>query len=773
LVRDPCDPHAPLANGSRFEDIPLLGFSLAIIAMDDTTPSPHNEFDIRVRKRLTDPCDVQPESCIDQTNPNSCLEGSIERIDNHPNIPAGSGGVMDMQTQAPGKQSASSIAAKGAFARAGDEDITVAFEYMFIEDPCDEAELIAYLSDKPEVGDNLIEVARIRPPLPGQRGSIESGQFAVFYGTFPRGDLNFTRGTYVELELRGTGVRCWIDNWDPSVSCVRCGNYYADFFNMTNVYDYMVLLAEVGLAPVPYDKWCLDLVSDGFINTDDLLSWDLTSYVKGNLCPSDPCVPDESGLAGLLLLGAQLETQDAGGSGSLLMLGKPSTAPGTSLWPDSYLYSVDDGGSCTGDAVQPRGEDGRLVTDSYGGIYQVDGNGGLVRQDGTAVLEPRNIDDGNSFVLIGYHDNYTKGFLLTDVAFDPIDPNIVYVVPVQVRPKDDTCEYMAAAKLELTGAGDCNLVRVYGKNPATDPTQGHTRSICNEPDDFGYYPDLQHMHEIEIDPDGTLFVLSAHWANDDSWVLMYDANIGNDSEVRVSLSDSNVAAATAMVVSPSNQKLYVASSLNTSNDLVTEVYRFSIDKTNPSEPNLVLDTIIEINCPQPAVCSTTSVCDDPELGYSTVITSMTEDPEGGTVYVTGFTAPRFPAYGDLPYEELGCDPVTHHGCEIFTTPMLAVVPPDVNEPVAQIQALELSSCELVLPFSMVWTGPVDCNVADITGDQCVNLKDLARLAQYWLESDCIGWSWCDGADVNRSNAVGWRDLDILAECWLKTECPDE
>jgi hypothetical protein len=202
------------------------------------------------------------------------------------------------------------------------------------------------------------------------------------------------------------------------------------------------------------------------------------------------------------------------------------------------------------------------------------------------------------------------------------------------------------------------------------------------------------------------------------------------------------------------------------------VYRFSIDKTNPSEPNLVLDTVVEVNCPKPAVCFATSVC-DPELGYSTVITSMTENPEDGTVYVTGFTAPRFPAYGVLPYAELGCDPVTHLGCEIFTTPMLAVVPPDVNEPVAQVQAAELAACELVLPFSMVWTGPVDCNVADITGDQCVNLKDLARLAQYWLESDCIGWAWCQGTDLDRSNAVGWKDLDILAECWLKTECPDQ
>ena len=47
-------------NTSKILDEPLLGFSLGIIAFDDTTPSPANEFDIRVRKRLRDPNDQQP-----------------------------------------------------------------------------------------------------------------------------------------------------------------------------------------------------------------------------------------------------------------------------------------------------------------------------------------------------------------------------------------------------------------------------------------------------------------------------------------------------------------------------------------------------------------------------------------------------------------------------------------------------------------------------------------------------------------------------------------
>ncbi len=242
--------------------------------MDDTTPSPHNEFDIRVRTRIRDDDDVQPNP------PALSLQGSIERVGNDPNIPAGAGGVMDMRTQAIGKDSATSVAAKGAFARAGDEDITIEFEYLFLDDPCDEAEIIVYLSDNPEVGKDLVKVARFGPPAPGRRGAIGSGEFAVFFGTFPKGDLNFTRGTYIELELRGRSSRCFIDNWDPDVSCYSCGDYNQSGLVLMD--DYLVLVAEYGLINPGPDKGCLDLSKDKYVNIDDLLAWKIDDIM--NLC---------------------------------------------------------------------------------------------------------------------------------------------------------------------------------------------------------------------------------------------------------------------------------------------------------------------------------------------------------------------------------------------------------------------------------------------------------------------------------------------------------
>jgi len=43
-----------LPGGRQIVDVPLLGFSLGIIAMNDTTAPPFNEFDVRVRQRLRD-----------------------------------------------------------------------------------------------------------------------------------------------------------------------------------------------------------------------------------------------------------------------------------------------------------------------------------------------------------------------------------------------------------------------------------------------------------------------------------------------------------------------------------------------------------------------------------------------------------------------------------------------------------------------------------------------------------------------------------------------
>jgi hypothetical protein len=781
LVRDPNNPFAPLANGSRFQDIPVLGFSLAVIAMDDTTAPPHNEFDIRVRRRIRDPNDVQPESCIRyiDPDPSSCLEGSIERIDDDPNIPADACGVMEMRTQALDRESASSVAAKGCFARAGDEDITIKFEYMFLEDPYNEAEIIVYLSDKPEVGDGLVEVARIRPPAPGRPGSIGSGEFAVFSGTFYRGDLNFTRGTYVELELRGTSTRCWIDNWDPAVYCLTiCGDYNLDLKVL--VVDYLILLAEFGLAPVPDHKKCLDIVTDGIINADDLMAWNVGG--AKNRCilqGASASATDEGAIDEALSSIVQLKTQDTNEPESLLICGKPPW--GSGAYVPSYLYRIDGN---TVDVTETE-SDGRLLTDRYSNIYQINGDLGLIRRDtATVVITPKkNINYGDSKVSVGFHnldsDPETEGFLLADAVFHPDDPNTVYVVPVLVDPNDGNCPYMAAAKLELTGAGNYDLRELYGKNPAEESAP--IPRDCNNVIRFVYDRDVQHLHEIEIDSDGnSLFILSCVFGddpdgrNDNNWILIYEEARGNDSEIRVLLSDANegdpnITGPTAMVVSSFDEKLYLASSAaapNDSNNLMTEVYCLPITRDPDTNEANGLDfeniDIVRINCPAPDmdICDNSELCEPNSL--VSVITSMAENPVDGELYVTGFTAPKFKEEAVFSSGAVG----------FFTTPILAVLPAGSTEPV---EATEITNCDLTLPLSIVSTVE-KCGGADIYVDGIVDQKDFAILAWYWLESNCAVLDDCEGADLEPEaqpdGDVDMADLGVLAEHWLETGCPE-
>jgi predicted outer membrane repeat protein len=736
--------------------VPLLGFSLINITFDHL-----GEFRVRVTHNNSENAD---DPNFDRYH--------ITRVEG--NEPDANGmmfmcNVVDTDPNSLSQGETVNARAKGLFAKSSeDEDkVLVAFEYLFIEDPCGEAELVVYLSDRPEVDVNLVPVALVRPPGPNRPGSIGSGELALFSGNFPRGDLDFYRGTYVGLELRGTNASCWINNLDPQVNCTAiCGDFYIDMFNIVNVYDYLVLLAELGLfSPATEGKGCLDLVTDGCINNDDLAAWGVDEAL--NKCPSGEGTFASRERGEAFAAGLGFESEGGSEFGSFFILGKPPSGVGTYV-PDSYLYSVDGSGICSGDAIELtcpappcEGGDGRIVTDTDGSIYQVNGKLGLVNQNTAAVVvEPSVLSYGDSLVSVGFHDG--EGFMLLDAAFKPDEPNIVYVVPVSVDPQDGNCPYMAAAKLELTGGGNYNVLQLYGKNPATDPCQ--CTSLLNCEGDLVYEPDVQHLHEIEIDSDGNnLFVLTAHWCNQNNWILLYDEATGNDSEVRASLSDANVAGPMAMVVSSLEEKVYLASAANTSNDLMTEVYRFSIDKTGPRATGLTYDGRVDINCPEPGICETYPSLCDTSSGYTAVINAMVEDSEEGTLYVTGYTAPRFAEGEALPAQ-------IH---EIFTTPIVAALAPDANEPVEATEVINSDpSLPLALPFSILWTGPVDCRVADATGDHSVDFEDFAVLAQYWLDDDCFHSGWCSKADMSRNNTVDWEDLAVLAWYWLETECSD-
>jgi len=675
------------SNGAQFKDIPLLGFSLGVIAMDDQAPCPHNEFDVRVRKRITDDDDDNPLPPSDPV-----YAGSIERVTCDPNmhIMKITGGFMAMQTQAPGKWPAKCVAAKGAFARVGDENITVEFEYLFRDDPYNEAELIVYLSDDPEVSRNLVPLARIRPPKSGRPGSIGSKRFAVFSGVFPRGALNFKRGTYIELELHGKGAVCWIDNWDPHVSCTAiCGDYDTSDYKGINIYDYLTLVAENGLSnPADVGKGCLDLNNDGCVNIDDLQAWEGKGIL--NRCGDESNVLTSELRNPVRLTSYQkaTSTEKAEDCTDLLIVGKPFTGKGKEV-PESVLYCVSTDGNAVDVNLPGLIEDGRLVSDSDGKIYQVSCVNGLIHLDtATAVIEPNQIEQGNTTILVGFHDyDYDfedEGFLLQDCVFDPRDSRIVYVVPVLVDQGNGP--YAAAAKLQIIGDGKFNVLGTYGVDPASDPEQSIQK--IGEEGKILLEPDMQHLQEIEIDAEGKyLYVLSRHIYNDNDRILVYDQENG---PYPVAVCDVNIVAPTAMVLYSSKDKLedrlYLASSIASLNDLTPQVHSFIVG----TDKHLTYEKSISIDYPQPFY--------NFGLGIKAAITSMTVNSLDGTLYVTGFSAPQFSEESSV-YQFV--NDKFPSGPEIFPTSVLAVIGPGSES--VQVKEINSGSKGLGLPFSILST----------------------------------------------------------------------
>ena len=736
LTRDPDAPYAPLTNGARFEDIPILGFSLGIIAMNDPV-----EFEVRVRKRLTDPADDpgQPPAPAE-----SLYIGSIERIDagTNPSVPVAAGGVMEMCTQAPSRQSARSVAAKGAFARAGDEDITVEFEYMFQSHPDPNTELIIYLSDHPEVSKGTsIQVATIRPPDLGRPGSAESGQFTLFSGVFSRGELDFHRGTYVELKLRGRDACCWIDNWDPQIDCgaPKCGDYNND--TQVNVKDYLMLLAEFGPSDSNHpSRGCLDLVRDGCVGIDDLLVWDGSVL---NVCPrgSSPApLASAAGYQGSSSFAAA--SIDAPRSSPLVVFGKSADTTDWLSHLPSQLYHLDLEGLCSGS--DSSAGNGRLIVDGQGTIYQVCNGRGIVRTDTALTALPERQDvmpiASGSLVSIGYDPVRNRGLPLLDAAFKRDDSRTVYVVPVQVTGSTNTGSYPAAAKVRLSSAvsGGYTVEALYGWDPAADPNQknepneAYCKHIVRE-------PDMQHLREVEVDDRGRVYVLSSlmsqsgNTISKNSWILIYDAT-KPDKRQAISLASVNLLGPTAMVVSKTGDRLYLTS-MDTASDVdpngpTTKVYSFSIVALANERLDLELDCTLTIVGPKPDVTfGNYGDLIEPDR-FVCVITSMTEDPKEGTLYATGFTAPKF-------NEEKWNQTVG-----VFTVPLLAQIP---KEAAGVIHARRIDDPNpnrpLLLPLSMVWTGGDRAIV--LAGDRnaqmalAVGLNDLNDLAQSWLESDVI------------------------------------
>ncbi|MHC4911589.1 MAG: right-handed parallel beta-helix repeat-containing protein [Planctomycetota bacterium] len=722
---------------------PLLGFSLSNIALDDLI-----EFLIRVRhNNYEDPHDPN----------NNRIH--VERIEGSPPDPNGMMKMTNLLDANTGL--VVNARAKGLFAKGGEDEILIRFEYIFgNSDPnITMAELVVSLSDSPELLelhdpnrlDHYIEVARLLPPPVGRYGSIGSDHFGIFERTVPTGTLNFVRGVRMELELIGPeGTYILINNWDPFVACVYCGDVTGDF--AVSARDFLTVLGEFGQPSSGNNKqgqalYCLNsqFADDGYVGATDLMGWDWGQYMDSqgwissfcfNLCMTPCSASKKAASATTIPPKAPIMTGGpAGFEGALLVSGKRYN-PAQQDFMTDRLYGFDDEGNFVSGpfAMDNDRVNLKLVRDHAGELYQLNLQDGLVRiSDQNSVIPrgagyPINPDPrygGSATVYVGFQDQGedTWGRPVLDAAFD--SAGYVYVTPVVVDAGAND-PYVASAKLQLAPGQTppYNVVTLYDDPPLPSDNQ-----------------DANNLREIEVDGQGKVYIINSCYENNSDILRTYDSN-GQLAD-KCELQGLGIYAPVGLCCSAyDSSRLYLGSSRGEPNANSPDANSASVHSLFTND--LTLDRSIQIS----------------NMGH---ITDVTEDPNSGTIWVLGFSMPQYVT--TLP-GNLSLIPQ-------FYDPNLAQIPYDSNGPVSATSLADAN--DLALPLSIVWTVTTEkCGGADVDGGGTVNFDDFVVLADYWLDSNCALSNDCDGADLQPETApdgdVDMADLAVLVRHWLDTGC---
>ncbi len=717
-------------------NVPMLGYSLVNIAMDSDV-----EFAVRVTHN----------SLIHESNPDYNRDHAVRVIDESPDTK----GMMRMKNLYDTDPDSSTYEdlinarAKGLFARTREEKVLILFEYAFeIAGPG--VELVIYLSDKPGLLDHgnpdrdqhYLEVGRILPPIDGQAGSVDSGRFGTFHEYVDTGDLDFIRGTLMELELIGPeGTRMLIDDWDPQSSCndIYCGDITID--SEANAKDFLTVLGSYGrtvdLGTDPGTSTaCMDglFSSDGYIDIYDAMSWD---WALDNDVPLTLCnvFLDSSTTATTVGEPDSVPLGFTTPQGSLLVAGKRNTNIDSDKMKDA-LYAFDDLGQYVAMDLLTKRTNGKLVKAPDGTLYQINLNEGLLDiADSNSVIVPPTLvpipivkEDEPRYhlpatVTIGVQVDGNKlyGRPIFDAAFD--QSGFVYVVPVVVTPNDaNNISYTAAAKLELIPeqVPPYNLIRLYDDPNAASPNDNRN---------------LNMLREIETDDNGKLYVTSGQLYNESDILWKYDSLTGQ-MERRLVLNDEpNLPAPIGLHVSSSTDRVYLASGQRDPESDSVTVKGFS---TN----DLTLARIITIN----------------GMGH---VTDIAEDPATGSLWVVGFKMPSIPEY-------LGDD------ADPFYEPSLAEVPCGNGNDNVTVDAFDIAatSPDLAMPLSIIWTGDSEapwCDGADIDHSTTVDIIDFGFISTQWQDSPDV-----PSADIApkpiTDDHVGILDLIVVAEHWLDIGC---
>jgi len=741
----------------------LLGFSLDVIDSDSNA-----EYQSRVSNN----------NYIDPADPNN-NRIQVERVTGQSPDP---NGFIMMHNLADANGQMVFARAKGAFAPAVEDEIRIRFNYLFdTNDPC--VQIVVYLSDVPEMLEpddpcrayHYIEVGRVSAPpspRPGSAGSGRYGNFDKFVSTV---GLDLSRGTWIELELNepvsglllskymrpmGFGASeggggGGIDDWDAGIFCDWGGMCLdLNFSEFVEESDFMVIVSGAGSVDVPT---CADgsLGRDGYVDEYDAVSWDWTLNLEArkNLCGGHVSLGGgATGFAmggfgsseGLFNFSYNSDFLNYSDFSDLLISGKRGTADRQTKLKDR-LYVFDSNCNymqspnlltserCNIRVVRGEGND-FYVINSESGVSDLNTGEPIVPPGQTDVnSEPRYGQPATVYVGIQGPGSAPYGRPIFDAAFDA--SGFVYVVPVVVVPAGvGNDPYAAAAKLQLdTNWPPYHIIKLYDE-PV--PVADNQRDYRNT------------LRDIELDSAGNVYVTNANATNESDILWKFEPN--NGAIHRLDLGNPNsplfLRAPVGMCVSSSTNTLYLASSLsNNTNYNASVIHGLSTTTLSP------VRTIT--------------------ISGMQHVTSMTEDPVTKTLWVTGFNFnSRLPAIAWKASADI----------LPFYDPYIAKIPLDPNN-VSNVSAIRcvVDANDLAMPLSICWTGalpqPEKCGGADLSGDGVVNLKDLAKLAAYWLSTNCgAPDNPCNGADLEPQQIpdgdVDLSDLDVMADNWLNTNC---
>ena len=487
-------------------------------------------------------------------------------------------GMMEMKSS-----SSTAAIAKAGFEQTSQEKIQVEFSYLFSED-MPGMELVVYLSNVPELlsvdalqhETHYQEIGRITVPEPGRPGSVGSARFATFSCTV-LSTLDLTRGSYLELQLqkRQTPQVQSLRDFEPYSETsgsvlvdglsflIRCAGKCLDFNGSTveDSDDFAMLMVHQGTqADLNQDKqgstWCMDTLysQDGYIDKYDIHGLDHAlsdSNDKDSYC--NACNPTLQTMSVSTTFEPATETVLS--LSDLLILGKQGRNAGTDtdklrdciIGFDTDLTSLGN--------LNPLHDRAniRLITDASSQLYILNSYVGLETLDilgrGTPLLPngfygvAPSLSESIAKIHLGIQriEKDLYGYPVWDAV---VRADALYVTPVVVEETDGST-YLAAAKLIHQG-DDYQVAQVYD-------ARTHLLNTSNNPALIG-------LREIDVDTDGNVYLLNAHYLNESDFLFRFGTD-GTVTQVALNHPDNpnRLPDPLGLTVNSQNHLIYVAS----------------------------------------------------------------------------------------------------------------------------------------------------------------------------------------------------------------------